>query len=93
MQQLELFPLNLIEQAACQAQAMAHEEMLWKINNAYSDYVGHFPSRMYADHVIFIDGDTPTFTIIPEFWPDMASTYMDETHPTMYNRIVEKTGE
>ena len=88
MQQLELFPLNLIEQAARQAQAMAHQEMLWKVNDAHAEFVKD-TSRMYADHVIFTDGDTPTFTIVTEFWPDMASAYMNEAHPTMYDRIVE----
>ena len=88
MTQLELFPLNLLEQAARQAQAMAHQEMLWKVNDVYAEFVKD-TSRMYADHVIFTDGDTPTFTIVPEFWPDMASAYMNEAHPTMYDRIVE----
>jgi hypothetical protein len=44
---------------------------------------------MYADHVIFTDGDTPTFTIIPEFWPDLASDYMNDAHPTVYYRVCE----
>lgn len=93
MQQLELFPLNLIEQEARNIERGALRDLIWAVNHAHGEYVAKMTNRMYADHVIFTDGDTPTFTIVPEFWPDMASAYMDEAHPTMYDQIVEKTGE
>lgn len=86
MKQLELFPFDTVVR---KVQTNAFSVMLGKINDAYSEYVTHIPSRMYADHVIFTDGDTPTFTIVPEFWPDLSSRYMDEAHPTMYDRISE----
>lgn len=89
MTQMELFPLSLIERAARHAQARAHDEMLRKVNDAHGGYVSE-TGQMYADHVIFTDGDTPTFTIVREFWPDMASQYMDEAHPTMYERVCER---
>jgi hypothetical protein len=88
MEQLELFPLNLLEQAGRQARAVSLQEMLCKVNDAHADYVSRFDG-MYADHVIFTDGDTPTFTIIPEFWPDLASDYMNDAHPTVYYRVCE----
>ena len=89
MQQLELFPLNLIEQAARKARDKAHQEMLCKVNDAHAEYVtaNKDTNRMYADHVIFTDSDMPTFTIVTEFWPDLACRYMDEAHPGMYERI------
>ena len=88
MQQLELFPLNLLEQAALQSRAISLQEMLDKVDNAHGDYVSRFDG-MYAHHVIFTDGDTPTFTIVPEFWPDLACNYMDEAHPTIFTRVCE----
>lgn len=89
MQQLELFPLNLIEQEARNIERTAIRDLLWAINDAHGEYVIKMSNRMYADHVIFDDSETITFTIVPEFWPDMASEYMMEAHPTMYDRIVE----
>ena len=88
MEQLELFPLNLLEQAARQSRAVSLQEMLRKVNYAHADYVSRFDG-MYADHVIFTDGDTPTFTVVPEFWPDLACAYMDDAHPTVYYRVCE----
>ena len=73
MTQIELFPLSLLERAARHAQARAHDEMLRKVNDAHGGYVSE-TGQMYADHVIFTDGDVPTFTIIREFWPDMTMT-------------------
>jgi hypothetical protein len=81
--QMELFPFEPMVRSV---QANALREMLWKIDDAYSLYASHFPSRMYA-HVVFIDGDTPSFEIVPEFWPDMACTYMDEAHPSVVSEI------
>lgn len=92
MQQLELFPLNLIEQAARKARDKAHQEMLCKVNDAHAEYVKD-TGQMYADHVIFTDGDTPTFTIVTECWPDMACKYMDEAHPDIYERINDAIDE
>ena len=88
MEQLELFSLNLLEQAALQSRAASLQVMLRKVDTAHGDYVSRHDG-MYAHHVIFTNGDTPTFTIVPEFWPDLASDYMNEAHPTMYYRIVE----
>lgn len=89
MHQLELFPLNPLEQEARNIERAALRDLLWKVNDAHADYVVKMSNRMYADHVIFVDGDTPTFTLVPEFWPDMASEYMTQSHPTMYDVIVE----
>ena len=86
MKQLELFPLNLIEQAALEARADVLRNMLWEVHNAHAEYACH-TDGMYAAHVVFTDGDTPTFTIIPQFWPDLACDYMDEAHPTMFSRM------
>ena len=88
MEQLELFSLNLLEQAARQSRAASLAVMLDKVDTAHGDYVSR-SDGMYAHHVIFTDGDTPTFTIIPEFWPDLACDYMNDAHPTMYTRICE----
>ena len=89
MHQLELFTLSPLEQEARNIERAAIRDLLWAINDAHGEYVVKMTNRMYADHVIFTDGDTPTFTVIPEFWPDMGSPYMTEAHPTMYDRIVE----
>ena len=91
MQQIEMFEMGSLELKVKAQQSFAKAVMLEQVGEAYARYIETVGgNRMYADHILFADGDSPTFTIVPEFWPEMATDYMDQAHPTMWNAIVER---
>jgi hypothetical protein len=91
MKQIELFQSSTLEIGVEAQGIFALRQMLEEVREAYNRYteaVGG--NRQYADHITF-DGET--FTIVHEFWPDMVSEYMDQSHPTMWNAVVERDSE
>ena len=91
MHQLEMFQMSSIETGIKKQESFARAVMLEQVGEAYARYIETVGgNRMYADHILFAEGDSPTFTVVPEFWPEMVTDYMDQAHPTMWNAIVER---
>jgi hypothetical protein len=91
MKQIELFQSSRLEIGVEAQGIFALRQMLEEVREAYNRYTETAGgNRQYADHITF-DGET--FTIVHEFWPEMASEYMDQSHPTMWDAIVERDSE
>lgn len=82
MTQLELFPLDILQQSARATTTSAKFALLCDVHEAYTQYASEC-GLMYADE-IQLRGET--LTVIPSFWPDMASQYMEEAHPDIVCR-------